>query len=64
MYQEYAPDGNIGVNVGFYGGQTVPQLHIYLIPRYKGDIEDTRGGIRKAIRIWWSIRRGESCKAI
>jgi diadenosine tetraphosphate (Ap4A) HIT family hydrolase len=48
--QEFAPDGyNIGVNVGSYGGQTVMHLHVHLIPRYKGDIEDPRGGIRKAI---------------
>jgi len=46
----YQPDGyNIGVNVGTYGGQTVMHLHVHLIPRYKGDIEDPRGGIRKAI---------------
>lgn len=48
--REYAPDGyNIGVNVGRYGGQTIPHLHVHLIPRYKGDVEDPRGGIRKAI---------------
>jgi len=46
----YQPDGyNIGVNVGTYGGQTVMHLHVHLIPRYKGDIGDPRGGIRKAI---------------
>src|SRR5690554_3975095 len=44
--REYAPDGyNIGVNVGRYGGQTIPHLHVHLIPRYKGDVEDPRGGI-------------------
>ncbi|MFC3885565.1 HIT family protein [Bacillus songklensis] len=47
---KYHPDGyNIGINVGEFGGQTVMHLHVHLIPRYKGDIEDPRGGIRKAI---------------
>lgn len=48
--RQYSPDGyNIGVNVGEYGGQTVMHLHVHLIPRYRGDIDDPRGGIRKAI---------------
>lgn len=43
-----APDGfNIGINVGTAAGQTVPHLHIHLIPRYLGDQEDPRGGVRK-----------------
>jgi diadenosine tetraphosphate (Ap4A) HIT family hydrolase len=47
---KYKPDGyNIGVNVGEFGGQTVMHLHVHLIPRYQGDMEDPRGGIRKAI---------------
>ena len=37
---------NIGINDGVSAGQTVPHLHIHLIPRYKGDVEDPRGGIR------------------
>lgn len=42
-----SPDGfNIGINVGWDAGQTIFHLHVHLIPRYKGDVEDPRGGIR------------------
>lgn len=37
---------NIGINDGPAAGQTVPHLHIHLIPRYAGDRPDPRGGIR------------------
>ena len=37
---------NIGINDGPAAGQTVPHLHIHLIPRYQGDVEDPRGGVR------------------
>jgi diadenosine tetraphosphate (Ap4A) HIT family hydrolase len=44
------PDGyNVGVNVGTAAGQTVMHLHVHLIPRYAGDVEDPRGGVRGAI---------------
>jgi diadenosine tetraphosphate (Ap4A) HIT family hydrolase len=44
---EFNPDGfNIGINDGPASGQTVPHLHIHLIPRFKGDQEDPRGGVR------------------
>jgi diadenosine tetraphosphate (Ap4A) HIT family hydrolase len=44
---EFMPDGyNIGINDGPTAGQTVPHLHMHLIPRYKGDQEDPRGGVR------------------
>ena len=44
---ELHPDGyNIGINDGSSAGQTVPHLHIHLIPRYEGDQPDPRGGIR------------------
>jgi diadenosine tetraphosphate (Ap4A) HIT family hydrolase len=44
---EFSPDGyNIGINDGAAAGQTVPHLHIHLIPRYNGDCEDPRGGVR------------------
>jgi diadenosine tetraphosphate (Ap4A) HIT family hydrolase len=37
---------NIGINDGAAAGQTVPHLHIHLIPRYEGDRDDPRGGVR------------------
>lgn len=47
---KYHPDGfNIGINVNEAAGQTVPHVHIHLIPRYKGDIKDPEGGVRGVI---------------
>ena len=47
LEEELNPDGyNIGINDGPAAGQTVPHLHMHLIPRYKGDQEDPRGGVR------------------
>jgi len=44
---EYAPDGyNIGINDGTAAGQTVSHVHLHLIPRYSGDCDDPRGGVR------------------
>lgn len=41
------PDGfNMGLNDGLAAGQTVEQLHVHVIPRYRGDLPDPRGGIR------------------
>ena len=41
------PDGyNIGINQGVAGGQSVPHLHIHVIPRYLGDKADPKGGVR------------------
>jgi diadenosine tetraphosphate (Ap4A) HIT family hydrolase len=37
---------NLGVNDGSAAGQTVPHLHLHVIPRYAGDSHDPRGGIR------------------
>ncbi len=45
--QEFSPAGyNVGINDGAAAGQTVPHLHIHLIPRYPGDLPDPRGGVR------------------
>lgn len=44
---EFSPDSyNLGVNDGPAAGQTVPHLHVHIIPRYKGDQPDPRGGVR------------------
>ena len=47
IQKEYDPDGfNVGINIGAAAGQTVPHLHVHVIPRYKGDAPDPRGGVR------------------
>lgn len=44
---EHKPDGyNLGVNQGEVAGQTIQHLHVHLIPRYKGDVANPRGGVR------------------
>ena len=47
---EFRPDGyNVGFNAGEAAGQTVMHLHLHVIPRYRGDVADPRGGIRHII---------------
>lgn len=59
---EYRPDGyNVGINDGPAAGQTVPHVHIHLIPRYGGDRVDPRGGVRWIFpekADYWSSREG------
>ncbi len=44
------PDGyNVGFNSGAAAGQTVPHVHVHVIPRYSGDMPDPRGGVRHVI---------------
>ncbi len=44
------PDGfNIGINLGRAAGQTVPHIHLHVIPRWEGDSKNPRGGVRKAV---------------
>ena len=46
----YASDGfNIGLNAGEHAGQTIPHLHLHVIPRLRGDVADPRGGVRNVI---------------
>lgn len=48
--EQYAPDAfNLGINDGVAAGQSVPHLHVHLIPRYRGDVPDPRGGVRWVI---------------
>ena len=47
---EFRPDGyNVGFNAGDAAGQTVMHLHVHVIPRYRGDMADPRGGVRHVI---------------
>ena len=47
---ELSPDGfNVGLNDSEAAGQTVQHVHVHVIPRWKGDVEDPRGGIRWVI---------------
>lgn len=45
MDTTYKPQGyNVGLNCGEVAGQSVMHVHMHLIPRYAGDVEDPRGG--------------------
>jgi len=47
LQREKAPDGfNVGLNVGAAAGQTVGHAHVHVIPRFSGDVDDPRGGVR------------------
>lgn len=56
--KQYQPAGyNIGLNAGAAAGQTIEHAHIHVIPRYRGDVEDPRGGIRWVLpekALYWS----------
>jgi diadenosine tetraphosphate (Ap4A) HIT family hydrolase len=48
--EQHQPDGyNIGMNCGSAAGQTVMHFHCHVIPRYKGDMADPRGGVRHVV---------------
>ena len=48
--ERFHPDGyNIGINVNEAAGQSVFHVHMHLIPRYKGDVPNPKGGVRGVI---------------
>lgn len=50
ILNKHNPDAfNIGINDGEEAGRTIHHLHVHLIPRYKGDVENPRGGVRHII---------------
>jgi len=50
IQKEFNPDGfNIGININECAGQSIFHVHIHLIPRNKGDVENPFGGIRGVI---------------
>ena len=59
LEQRYSPDGfNVGVNCGTAAGQSVMHAHIHVIPRYKGDVPNPRGGVRHVIPLKANYRNG------
>jgi diadenosine tetraphosphate (Ap4A) HIT family hydrolase len=58
--EAHAPAGfNIGINDGPAAGQSIPHLHVHLIPRYTGDVAEPRGGVRWVVPAranYWSSR--------
>jgi len=48
--EQHAPLAyNVGINDGPAAGQTVAHCHVHVIPRYAGDVDDPRGGVRWVI---------------
>lgn len=50
LQKRFNPDGfNVGININEDAGQTISHCHIHVIPRYKGDVAEPRGGVRGVI---------------
>lgn len=48
--ENHNPDGyNIGMNCGESAGQTIFHFHCHVIPRYIGDMDDPKGGVRHCV---------------
>lgn len=56
----FHPDGfNVCLNEGEAAGRTVHHLHVHIIPRYRGDVPNPRGGIRNIIPEKGDYLKGE-----
>ena len=50
MHEDKTVTGfNIGINAGKSAGQTVFHVHVHVIPRRDGDVDEPRGGVRGVI---------------
>lgn len=48
--EKYKPDGyNLGLNCSESAGESIMHVHMHLIPRYEGDVENPLGGVRGVI---------------
>jgi ATP adenylyltransferase len=55
----FAPDGfNVGANCGEAAGQSVWHAHIHVIPRYRGDTPNPKGGVRHVIPLKGNYQPG------
>ena len=58
-----SPDGyNLGMNCGAAAGQTVMRFHCHVIPRFAGDVEDPRGGVRWCVPGKGNYLAGSGCE--
>lgn len=50
LEERYKPEGfNVGFNVNEPAGQSIFHTHIHVIPRYSGDMDNPKGGVRHVI---------------
>ncbi len=50
--KKFHPQGyNIGINDGIVAGQTIMHMHVHLIPRYPGDLDDPKAWVHKTLGI-------------